>query len=113
MKNSNHNNAPTGSGAEKPTKKARNSNKKTPTSMFNSIEDLKSFLIWAKKERISAIKVQEIEVHFSTLAFVEEDASPDAPKSPAATEERNTSQTLMDEPMSKEEEEDLLFHSAR
>lgn len=39
--------------------------------MIKSVGELKDLLIWAKKEKISAIKIGDIEVHFNNLAFLD------------------------------------------
>lgn len=88
-------------------------NKKTAVSMFETVDSLKEFLIWAKRERISAIKVGEVEVHFSTLAFVESepDLGSPKPKTPSASEERDTSTTLVDENQDEDDKELLNWSS--
>ena len=40
--------------------------------MFKDLDELKSFLIWAKNEKISAVKVDGMEVHFNSLAFMDD-----------------------------------------
>jgi hypothetical protein len=40
--------------------------------MFKDLDELKSFLMWAKEEKISAVKVDGMEVHFNSLAFMDD-----------------------------------------
>lgn len=77
--------------------------------MFETTQDLKEFLLWCQQARIKAIKVGDVEVQFSDLAFVDIIAAEPTVK---AAEERSTSKTLVDtEP--EEVDEELLFWSAK
>ena len=83
--------------------------------MFDNSEKLKEFILWAKSQRIETVKIGEIEVRFSNLAFIDDLASLEqeltAPVS-AKTEERNTSKTLVDT-LSTDDDEELLTWSSR
>ena len=39
--------------------------------MFKTIDELKAFLLWAKKEKIDAVKVGDVEVHFNNTAMLD------------------------------------------
>lgn len=87
--------------------------------MFKTTEDLQEFISWAKKQRIELLKVGDIEVRFSTLAFVDEATgglipSDESASQTAKTEERNTSKTLVDTLENVAEDDDeLLMWSSR
>ena len=69
--------------------------------MLQTIDELKSFIEWAKSQKLKAVKVGEIQFEFSDLALVVES---------------NTvpSETLPDQAqLSPEEEEKLLYWSSR
>lgn len=40
--------------------------------MFKDPAELKAFILWAKEQKIQRIKVDNIEVELSTLAFIDE-----------------------------------------
>lgn len=40
--------------------------------MFKDVEELKSFISWAKKQKITSMRVGEVSVEFAALAHVEE-----------------------------------------
>lgn len=84
--------------------------------MFKTTQDLKEFILWAKDQRIEAVKVGDVEVKFSTLAFLVPDEMnlDQETAKPASTEERNTSKTLVDTlTNTDEEDEELLTWSSR
>jgi len=75
--------------------------------VFKDVSELKAFIIWAKDNKINALKVGEVEIHFSPLAHTTglEDAlrytdPPAGPLTPKQIEAQ------------KKEDLDLLFHSA-
>lgn len=87
--------------------------------MFKSTQDLQEFISWAKQQRIELVKIGDVEVRFSTLAFIDLETGAlnqdsELATKPAKTEERNTSKTLVDTLENVEEEdEELLTWSSR
>lgn len=77
--------------------------------MFETTQDLKEFILWCQQAKIKAVKVGDVEVQFSDLAFVDIIAADPAIK---MAEERDTSKTLVDA-ATDELDEDLLFWSAK
>lgn len=77
--------------------------------MFKTTQDLQEFILWCQQAKIKAVKVGEVEVQFSDLAFLDLVAQ-DEPLRPK--EERDTSKTLVDT-APEEADEDLLFWSAK
>jgi hypothetical protein len=73
--------------------------------MFNTQEDLKSFIEWARTLKIKSIKVNGVEIEFSELAFVPETAFEDLTNGGPST-------LAETEPLDPKEEEDLLYHSS-
>lgn len=73
--------------------------------MFKTTEELKLFIEWAKEQKIKTLKVGDIHVDFSDLAFLPEtmyqDLTNGGPSTLAETE-----------PVDSDEEEELLYHSA-
>lgn len=75
--------------------------------MFKTTQDLQEFILWCQQAKIKAVKVGDVEVQFSDLAFIDIIAS----EAPMA-EERNTSKTMVDT-ATDEVDEDLLFWSSK
>jgi hypothetical protein len=75
--------------------------------MFKTTQELQDFLLWCQQAKIKAVKVGDMEVQFSDLAFIDV-ISQIAPQN----EERETSKTLVDT-APDESDEDLLFWSAK
>lgn len=77
--------------------------------MFKTTQDLQEFLLWCQQAKIKAVKVGDMEVQFSDLAFIDilsqEAIAP-------MTEERDTSKTMVDT-AAEEADEDLLFWSSK
>ena len=88
-----------------------NSNKNTyiDKSMFQTVQDLQEFFLWCQQAKIKAVKVGDIEVQFSDLAFIDIIAPEIAQQ---ASEERDTSKTMVDT-AAEEADEDLLFWSSK
>lgn len=77
--------------------------------MFSNPEDLLRFLLQCRDARIQAIKVGDIEVKFSELAFIDS-----VVEASTGNEQRNTSKTLVDTlPNNQQEDEELLFWSTK
>lgn len=78
--------------------------------MFKNIDELKDFIIWAKSEKVKAVKVGEISVELSDLALTADLLDIETPKDlampPASTK-------LPDGNTETPEDEQLLFWSAR
>lgn len=78
--------------------------------MFKTVKDLQDFIIWAKQEKIAVLKVDNVEIHMSPYAFIDGLSS----QTPVKTETAKQDVELeLDPPLSKEEEDEILFHSAR
>jgi len=73
-------------------------------SMFNSVEELKSFLLWAKKEGVQSFQLGEIQVNFSPYVVAETLSS-------SSTATGDVKDML--EPSENNNEEDLLYWSSR
>lgn len=74
--------------------------------MFKDVAELKAFLTWAKEERISEVKINEIHVVFSPLAFLPPDPTANLTLAEAINAVKKTPEQLA------KEEEDLLYASA-
>lgn len=72
--------------------------------MFTTIDQLKEFIIWAKSEKIQQVKVNNVEVTFSTLALIED--------TPISQSLKLSPPNTTDAEKLKQEENDLLFHSS-
>lgn len=79
------------------------SKKKPASKLFNNIEDVKSFLQWAKAEGIQYVELGDVKVQFSALAFV--------PSEELKEISHGSAKTLAETEPS-DEDEDLLFHSS-
>jgi hypothetical protein len=81
--------------------------------MFKTVSELQEFILWAKKERVESFKAGDVEVSLSAYAFI--DAISELSPEPQShkTEERNTSKTLVDTLNTTEDDEELLFFSAK
>jgi hypothetical protein len=77
--------------------------------MFSNVEDLKSFLLWAKEQRIESVKAGEVEIKFSSLAFVGSFPELDEP----AERPFVLSETAEISPETKKEDEETLFWSSQ
>jgi hypothetical protein len=73
--------------------------------MIKDLETLKEFITWAKIHKVKSVKLGDIHVEMSDLAFIES-LGLEAPSAPLKTEEN---QLLTEE---KKEDEDLLFFSS-
>lgn len=81
--------------------------------MFKTTQELQDFILWCRQAKIKAVKVGDMEVQFSDLAFIDAISELTEYK---GEEERNTSKTLHESPDPSEipdSEEDLLFLSAQ
>lgn len=81
--------------------------------MINNIGELKEFILWAKSQKLRAVKIGETSFEFSDLALIG-----DLPEATSATSDLSvppSSKRLPDmtpEQLSEKEFEDTLFHSA-
>lgn len=75
--------------------------------MFKTTQELKDFFLWCQQAKIKAVKVGDVEVQFSDLAFLDF-----VSEQPQVAEERDTSKTLVDT-AAEEADEDLLFWSSK
>lgn len=58
--------------------------------MVKTVEELKDLIEWAKKTRVKSLKIGEIEVQMSDLAFIDQ-LGDDLNKAPLATDASTTS----------------------
>ena len=90
--------------------------------MIKNVSELKELIQWCKKEKVRALSVNGIQFELSDMALVQdilEDADMTAPK-PKPDQQNSkeishlSTDSLIDtdEPLSKEEQNELLFHSA-
>ena len=74
--------------------------------MFDNIEDVKKFILWAKKKKLTKIKLGNLEFEVSELDYID-----DIKTSPKLS--GTNTEVLSDlEELSEEEEEKLLYYSA-
>lgn len=78
--------------------------------MFKTTQELQDFLLWCQQAKIKAVKVGDMEVQFSDLAFI--DVIAQSVPNTQQVEERDTSKTLVDT-LPEETDEELLFWSAK
>lgn len=76
--------------------------------MFKTTQELQDFILWCQQAKIKAVKVGDMEVQFSDLAFIDIIAPLEAQQA----EERDTSKTLVDT-SPDEADDDLLFWSSK
>ena len=86
--------------------------------MIKDINELKELILWAKSERVRTLSVGNIAFELSDLALSESlmelTANEGKPEKPQKELSNLSSQLMIDtENMSKEELEDLLYHSSR
>jgi O-succinylbenzoate synthase len=79
--------------------------KTTKATMFSNIDQIKEFLEWAKSQGIQAVKVADIEVSFSPLAFLPQEDLKEITNAGSAT-------LAETDPNQAAEDEELLFHSS-
>jgi hypothetical protein len=77
--------------------------------VFKTTQELQDFILWCQQAKIKAVKVGDLEVQFSDLAFIDVIA-PEIAK--LASEERDTSKTMVDT-AADEVDEELLFWSSK
>jgi hypothetical protein len=77
--------------------------------VFKDVSELKEFIIWAKSQKIQALKVGEVEVHFGAGALIDSSAINDAL---LGSEEQPAPVTEEQVKALKKEELDILFHSS-
>ena len=75
--------------------------------MFKTTQELQDFILWCQQAKIKAVKVGDMEVQFSDLAFIDTIS-----QIAQEAEERATSKTMVDT-APDESDEDLLFWSAK
>lgn len=75
--------------------------------MFETIEEVKNFVLWCKENKLKSFKISDIQFEISELSFIPEDIS---------TEIKDTdiANTLGDDSsLSQKEFDDILYHSTR
>lgn len=75
--------------------------------VFDNLEEIKSFLIWAKEQGVRRAKVGDLEVEFSDMAMVVQYQDKLSPTAGLGAILQPKSEEQL-----KKEEEDLLFHSS-
>jgi hypothetical protein len=79
--------------------------------MFQSVEDIKALIVWAKSMGLKRIKVGDIEAEVSDIAYAMDAANPDTKLPPR--EELSTTRTWADEaPKTPVNEDEDLFWSS-
>jgi hypothetical protein len=81
---------------------------------MSDLESIKSLILWAKSNKIKKLKVQDVEVEFSDLAFIEDLVAADLGK-PKLGEEYDSTKTLVDTvnpSEAKDDDESTLFWSS-
>lgn len=75
--------------------------------MFKTVEEIKEFVTWARSQKIKSVKVGDLEIEMSELAYVE-------PMNAEEIISRLDNKTYADDADSnaKKEEEELLLWSA-
>lgn len=79
--------------------------------MFKDAKELKSFILWAKTQKIKSFKIKDIEVELSELNFL-----PSVDDEPIRELSNITSDTLLDtedEKTSEQEDDELLYWSTQ
>lgn len=76
-------------------------------SIFKDIEQIKAFILWAKEQKLSRIRIDKLEVEISQYALVENLINQDS-------HSLNTTHVPEKSPDEKREQEDneILFHSS-
>lgn len=83
---------------------------KAKESMFKTQEELKDFITWAIEKRLARVRVGDVEVDISALAYI--DSVPvDGSLSQSLSPSRTYDETITPEQQAKEDEE-LLYHSS-
>ena len=75
--------------------------------MITTIKELKEFILWAKEQKISSVKIGDIAFEVSNLALIE------ATDIPAYVEQPSTTGLNEQDLNEQKEDEDLLMWSTR
>lgn len=78
--------------------------------MINNIAELKELADWCKSRKIKSLKIDEIHLEFSDLAFIEELTDIQAQSHAQLSVDENNFQNIQAE---TDEEDSLLFHSSQ
>lgn len=84
--------------------------------MINSIEELKEFILWAKSQKVKSIKLGDINVEMSDLAFIgdfQDLGTPEREKQMPDISVPPTSPRLPEGNQQSKEEDEELYWSAR
>lgn len=80
--------------------------------MFKTTHDLREFILWCRQAKIKAVKVGNVEVQFSDLAFLnEEDLTELSEVSLKQLKADASMQEAVDAKEAEDEDNDLLFWS--
>lgn len=78
-----------------------------------SIDELKDLIIFAKTNKVKSLKIGEFTVEISEIAHITDHGEIDMGQSKNKAVVASMSELVGDSQLTAEEEEDLLFHSAR
>jgi len=76
--------------------------------MFDSLEKLKEFMDWCRTNKVKTFKNSDIQFELSELAFLPDNAN----VKEINLEDEKTFADAVDQGLTPEEYEDLLFHSS-
>lgn len=79
---------------------------------LKDIEQIKSFLIWAKKQKIKHIKVGELDVEFSELDYLPETSEEDVAKQLKEITDFESKTMVDTEDMTQEDMDELMYWSS-
>ena len=75
--------------------------------MVTTIAELKELILWAKEQKLSALKLGDVEFHFDRLALIDNPFNqPETPKSPPLD-----GLSEADQKQNKEDDADLFWSS--
>lgn len=80
--------------------------------MIKNLEELKSFILWAKGQKVKSVELAGIRIELSDHAFIEEYLNDTG--TPLSSEPLDTDKSLFDGTAEEAENEDeILYHSSR
>lgn len=82
--------------------------------MFNTIEEVKQFILWAKKNKLHSVDINGVKFEISPYAFIDTLGEVESTLTEEPTEApSNEELEIMQEEFQSKEDEDLLFHSSQ
>lgn len=78
--------------------------------MFENVEEIKQFIVWAKSQGLKSVSIDNVKFEISDVTLADEflNKAPENDQSPAFNK-----QDWLAEQSDPNEDEDLLYHSAR